>query len=148
MVPIGEAQPSQAGSGHGGDAAKFSGQMLACDGAAIGCDGGTLQNVAQFAHISGPGVGLEEFHNVGANAGDFFFVFSGDVGEQVVHQQRQIFFVLAQRWKMDVENVQSEIEVLAQVSVGDRLFGIFVGGGDDARRPRAFRTLLPRRRTL
>ena len=40
--------------------------------------------------------------------------------------------MLAQRRQMDVENVQAEIEVLAQMPIGDGLFGIFVGGGDHA----------------
>ena len=58
--------------------------------------------------------------------------------KQMIDQQRQICFVLPQGRKVDVKHVQTEIQILAQMAVGDSLFGIFVGGGEHAHVHRRF----------
>ncbi len=54
------------------------------------------------------------------------------VGEQGLHQRGQVFLVIAQRRQLNVEDIQAIEKIIAQVSLGDRLLGNFVGRGQHA----------------
>ena len=56
----------------------------------------------------------------------------------MLDQQRQIVLVLAQRRQVNVKHVQPEIEILAQMPVGDGLLGILVRGRQHAHVHRRF----------
>ncbi len=70
---------------------------------------GALQNIAQFANIARPRVAHENVEHFRADAADVFAVFGVDVTQDMLDEQRNVFFVFAQRRQIDVENVQAEI---------------------------------------
>src|SRR5207237_6575102 len=98
----------------------------------------SLDGIAQFADISGPGVAHENVHHFSANSADVLAVLGVDVAQDVLDKERNVVFVFAERRQVDVKNVQAEIEVLPQLAAADSLLGIFVGCRDDAYVYRSF----------
>src|SRR6266566_78090 len=89
-------------------------------------DGRALQSVAQFADVSRPGMPHEDIHHFRADSADMPAVLGVDVAQNVLHEQGDVFFVIAKRRQVNVKNVQPEVEILPQLAVADGLLGIFV----------------------
>ena len=113
-------------------------QVLGFDESAVADDHGAFQGVTQLAYISGPRVSLKHSQYRFAYVGDLAVVFLIHIGKQTFHQLADIFFMLAERRHMNVENVETVIKVLAQFSVGDGVVGNFVGRGEHAHVDRGF----------
>src|SRR5690242_1528811 len=47
-------------------------------------------------------------------------------------EQRDVLATLAQRWNAETENVEAEVEITAERSLGNSLLEIAIGGGKDA----------------
>ena len=54
------------------------------------------------------------------------------VRQQGLHQLRDVFLVLTQRRHVNVENVEAVVKIVAQFAAGNRFFGNFVGGRQNA----------------
>ncbi len=74
----------------------------------------------------------ENVQNFRADSANVLAVLGVDVAQNVLHQQGNVLFVIAQRRQIDVEDIQPEIKILPQMAAADRLFGIFVRGREHA----------------
>ena len=83
--------------------------MIGADGARLAQDHGALEDVAQFADIAGPGVRTEQIADLCVYSANVAAVLGIQICENVLHQQRQIFFAFPQTGQMNVEDVQSKI---------------------------------------
>ena len=54
------------------------------------------------------------------------------LGEEVVHELRDVLAALAQRRELDVDDREAEVEVLAEGALVDHLAQVAVGGGEHA----------------
>jgi hypothetical protein len=50
----------------------------------------------------------------------------------MLHKQRNVVRALAQRWHVDRDHRQAEVQILAERTLLDLPFEILVGGSDDA----------------
>src|ERR1700735_2469511 len=114
-----KADPGEPGGGGCRGTAEVRREMLPCHGSAVRGDSGPLERVTQFANVSRPGIRFEEVHDVCAHAGNFLMMLRRYVGQQMLDEKRKIFLVLAHGRQMNVKNVQAEVEVLAQMAIGD-----------------------------
>ena len=68
----------------------------------------------------------EDIHHFRADSADMPAVLGVDVAQNVLHEQGDVFFVIAKRRQVKMKNVQPEVEILPQLAVADGLLGIFV----------------------
>ncbi len=106
--------------------------MLGFHNRAIANDDGALQGIAHFADIARPGVVLKRVQHRLAHPADFSSVLVIHVGQQCLDQFRDVFFMLAQRGHVDVENVESIIKIVAQLASRHGFLGNLVGCGQNA----------------
>ena len=59
-------------------------------------------------------------------------VLAAELGEEFAGQERNVLLALAQRRDEERDDVEAVEEIFAEVAVGDLLFEILVGGGDEA----------------
>ena len=121
-----------------GDGAEARRQVARLDDRGFADDHGALQRVAQLAHVSRPGVVLEQLHDRFAGGADGARMLAVHVLDQDFHQGRNVFLVLAQGWHVDAENVQPVVKIVAQLPFGDRLFGNLIGCGHHPHVDRSF----------
>ena len=89
-------------------------------------------DVFQFAHVTRPFHAAQRTQGFGGNAVDIAPHPAGNFEGEGFHQQRNIFRALAQRRQMDREDVQSIVEIVTKLAIGDHLFQIAVSGSDQA----------------
>src|SRR6266446_3434059 len=82
-------------------------QMLGLHHRAIANDDCPLQGVAHFTHIARPGVVLKCVEHGLADPCDLSSVFSVHVLKQSLYQIGDVFFVFAQRWHVNVKNIEA-----------------------------------------
>ena len=111
---------------------KFEGDIAGENALALADDDRALDRVFQFSDIAGPGVGRERGAGLGAQSGDRFV----EMGSHALHEKsgqlRNVLAALAQRRQLQRKDLQAEVEVLAEGTVGDHLLEVAVGGGDNA----------------
>jgi len=98
----------------------------------LGHHGGVADGVLQFAHIAGPGMALEDEARSRRDAADAFAVLLREFRDEMLDEERQIFFVLGEGGHGDLDHGEAVVEVFAEEAIGDGLAEIAVGGGDDA----------------
>ena len=108
VVPTGNLIVERSLGLFGARLAEFFRQARARDQLFFAHDRGALENVAQFANISRPGVAHENVQHFRADAAHVLAVLGVDVAQDVLDQQRDIVFVFAQRRQIDVKDVQAE----------------------------------------
>ena len=77
-------------------------------------------------------VGDEPFHGLGADRLDAPADARHALADEEPDEKRNVASALAQRWQLDREDVETIVEILAELAVAYRLAQIAVGGGDDA----------------
>src|SRR6266566_7249133 len=100
---------------------------------------GALYYIFQLADVARPVVvhqnlqrfGLEPQRGLAVRVEELV-VFAAILGEEVLHQRRNIFLAVAQRWQGDVDDVQAVIEVFAKSSFLHQLFQIRIRGGENS----------------
>ena len=97
---------------HRQSGAKVRGQMLRLDDGAAADDHGALQSVAHLTDISRPVIFLEFFQDLVADGGGTALVFGGHLCEQRLGQLHHVFLVVAQGRHVNVEDVQTVIQVI------------------------------------
>ena len=60
------------------------------------------------------------------------------VGQNRLRQRDQIFLVLAQRRQLNVEDIQTVEQIVAQMALGDRVLRLFIGRSQHAHIDRGF----------
>jgi hypothetical protein len=68
----------------------------------------------------------------GVSLRGFQIVLFGEVFEEAVDEQRDVFAAAAQRRQVDGDDVEAIEEVVAELALANGLAQIDVGGGDDA----------------
>ena len=108
-------------------------EVLLADHVALHQDHGALDGVAELADVPGPGVALEHVHERGGR--DALHVLAGlgvELLDEVVDEERHVLAALLERRQPDGEDVEPEVEVLAEPPAADLLLQVPVGGADDA----------------
>ena len=103
------------------------------DAPVLGQDGRALQHVFKFAHVAGPVVGVQDFFCVGVDhepADDAKAL--GAMRQQEAQQRRNVFAPFTQRWHVDAEATQAEVQILAKTPRTRHFAQVAVGGSDDA----------------
>src|SRR5207245_2147745 len=93
---------------------------------------GALDEVFEFADVAGPGIVDERVHGVGGNVFNRFVQLAAVFLHEIAHEKRHVPRALAQRGRLNGENVQTVIEIAAEGFPGDEAGEVLVGGGDQA----------------
>src|SRR5262249_44299949 len=94
---------------------------------------GVLHHVRQFANVSRPVVLQKHVNGFGAKqVRDLFDRPPGGTAEQVASQLRDVRAALAQRGQTNLERVDAEVEIFAELVVLDHFAKIAVSGAEDA----------------
>src|SRR5258705_12308455 len=80
---------------------------------AFGNDDRALNNILQFANVTGPGVRLKQIEGFPVYPPDILSFFSGIAIDEVLDQHRNVFSPLAQRRDLNGEHVQAIEKILA-----------------------------------
>src|SRR3954471_2388648 len=107
-------------------------EMLGLDGAAATEDDGALQRIAQLADVSRPGIVGQQLHRLGRDALQLLAGIAPEAIDEVLHEDGNVLTALLQRREVDVEDVEAEVQVLAESRRLDLLFQIAVRGADHA----------------
>src|SRR5580698_1099345 len=94
-------------------------------------DNRTFHQVLQLANIARPQIPLEGSHGLLRDVFDFFPNTAAEQLYEVRHKSRNIFPALAQSRQQDGEDVQSIIEVTAELTARYHLAQIAVAGSDE-----------------
>src|SRR6266850_1870839 len=92
---------------------------------------GAFNGVLHFTHVSGPVISDQTPHGVfgnGSNRG----LRIGKLLEKSGDQNGDIIFAVAQRGQLKLDNIETEIEVLAKGSGSNRGLQVAIGGGDNS----------------
>ena len=95
-------------------------------------DDGAFDDVLQFANISRPGVGAEQFESIFVDSLYSFSGFPGVAIDEIFHEHRDVVLALAERWNLDGEHVDAVKEVSAKRTCCDRGFQVTIGSSDHA----------------
>ena len=87
-----------------------------------------LEDVLQLAHIAGPVVAHQHVDGGCRDAADLPPVLPRVLGEEVVREQHDVRFAVAQRRDEDGEDVQAVVQVLAELALGHARLEVAVGG--------------------
>src|SRR5438093_11659305 len=97
------------------------------DHLAVASEYAALEDVLQLAHVAGPVVAHQHVDGRRRDATDLPPVLARVLGEKVVRKQHDVRFAVAQRRDEDGEDVQSVVEVLAELPLGHAGFEVAVG---------------------
>src|SRR5207237_2342915 len=76
----------------------------------------SLDGIAQFADISGPGVAHENVHHFSANSADVLAVLGVDVAQDVLDKERNVVFVFAERRSEEhTSELQSHLNLVCRL---------------------------------
>ena len=93
---------------------------------------GTLNRILEFAHVTGPVVGIEDVEGVFAEAHLRSAATAGRLTlEEKLGKQAHILAAFAKRWDVDANDVQAVEKVLTEGPLGDFFFEILVRRGED-----------------
>src|SRR5438105_5031299 len=93
---------------------------------------GTLDHVLQFAHVSGPSVVHQQIQGSTSETAQRPIILFRELPQEMFGEQRNILAALAKRRKLERDNVQAMVKVLAKTGVTHQTEQIDIGGGDDA----------------
>ena len=91
-----------------------------------------FQHPLQFAHIPGPGIAQKLTHHLGIQTANGLLMFFVEAGQEMFHQQGNIFRPFTQRRQGDGDRAEAVKEVLPEASVPQGLDQIAVGGADNS----------------
>ena len=97
----------------------------------VGQDDRALDDVAQLAHVSRPGIALQLADGLLGNRLDGLPERPGELVHEFPRERRDVLDPFAQRRHDDGEDVEPVEQILAERLVLDGFFEIAVGGGDD-----------------
>src|SRR5580698_7664385 len=107
--------------------------MLALEAGGGGIhDDDALDYVAQLAHVARPGVAHERIDGIIGDFARTAAIGGGEFLQKMAGEERNIFFALAQRRDHEGDYVEAVEKIFTKIALGDFIFEIFVGGGDDA----------------
>ena len=89
-----------------------------------------FDQVLQLTHVAGPVVVQELVRQLRADRRHRLVVLHGVLPQEVLGEDRNLLPPLAQRRQADRDDVQAEVQVLAELSRRDRRFEVAVGRGD------------------
>src|SRR5713101_1620443 len=116
-----------------GDAAeKLGREMVRLDALLRRHDDEALDEVAQLANVTGPGIAEKDFHRGLADFLAAASVSGAEFSEEVARERGNVFAAVAERGNEKGNDVQAVEKVLTKRAAGDFLLEVFVGGGDDA----------------
>src|SRR3990170_930931 len=101
------------------------------DHLALGHEDRPLQHVSQLPDVAGPIMPGEEGQGPLVHTADRLSVFGAKLFEERLDEERDVLSSFPQRGKMETEDVEPIIEVLAKQAVVDRLRRVLIRGGDD-----------------
>ena len=107
-------------------------EMFEVDHHATGHDRGMFDGVGQLADVAAPVVCLERLDRRGSEQVGRQVVSLEMPGQQRLRQRRDIVASLAKRRQMNLERVDAEEQVLAELLFADHLFEIAIRRTDDA----------------
>src|SRR5580704_9541486 len=93
---------------------------------------GALNHIFELANVARPRIVNQGVHDIGRNVLDGFVLAAAEFLHEVTNQQRNIFRTLAQCGKLNRKNVETIVEVTAELLLGNQLCKVGVGGGDNA----------------
>ena len=127
-------QGDGAGSGRGwrGRVAHLRRQHRPRERAAGGQEHGALDDVAQFADVAGPRIGLQRGQRVGLHAGGLLAVFLLEAHGEGLRQQGHVALAGAQGRDVQVHDGDAVVEVHAEAPRLDLGLQVAVGRGDEA----------------
>ena len=105
---------------------------VAADAVALGQQDGPVDGVLQLAHVAAPVVRLQQGHGVVVDGRDRHAVGVGVLAHEVLAQDLDVARPLAQRRQVHVDDVEAEIEVLAELAGADLFFQVAVRGRQHA----------------
>ena len=127
---------SPAGAAPGSCAATPGSRATACAGVSVEFAFGHRDHAAHFvgqlAHVAGPGVEQQVFERLVVERQASLLLFVAVLAQVVIDERRDLLAPLAQRRQLQADDVEAVEEVLAEAALGDELFEVGVGGGDDA----------------
>src|SRR5882724_4741269 len=88
-----------------------------------------LDDVLQLANISRPVIGLEQFQRIPFDTPNFFAGFLCVALDEILDQKRNVVRAIAQRGKMNRENIQAIKKILAERAGCNRGLQIAIGRG-------------------
>src|SRR5438105_3978205 len=103
--------------------------MMPMNDIAVAHEYGTFEDILQLPHIARPMVSREHVDGGRRNPADVLLVLSRVLLQEMIGEQKQIRFAVAQWRNKNREYVEAVIQVLAEVSVGHRFFQILVSSG-------------------
>ena len=92
----------------------------------------SLDDVLQFAHITGPRMARQSSHKSGSHAAALLLVQPGKHAKKIFGQQGNIFGALPQRRHGNFHDRNTEVKVIAEGALANHLLQIAIGGTNDA----------------
>ena len=115
-----ERQRAARGGVHRG-AAHRGGQIAQGDFRSAGHDHAVFDGGAQLSHVARPVVADEGFQGVGGQLAQRFVVILGRFAQEVDGEQRDVPAAVAEGREVELDDVEAEEEVLAEIAFGDHL---------------------------
>src|SRR5882724_4891895 len=108
------------------------GQIVHPDALAGGQRHRALHAVLELADVPRPGVGEEPLRHRRREAAHRLRDLPGVMVDEALREEEDVAPAHAQRRQLDADDVQAEVQILAQAALLDRRLEVAVGGGDDA----------------
>jgi hypothetical protein len=106
--------------------------MFGMDGAAARDDGGVFDGVSKLADVSDPGSACQFVEEGRREPKGLGRVWAGEA-EEMFGEGGDIVATRAERWKLNIEDAESEEEILAELSGMHEGFEVSIGRGEDAK---------------
>src|SRR5574340_1354847 len=100
--------------------------------AAVGHDGGALDEIFHFAHVSGPAMGFECTERIGGESLEAAPKLACVAFEKSLCQEHGVAGTFAQRRDVDCDFGQAVEQILAEAAIADHPGEVAMGGADDA----------------
>src|SRR5208283_3902343 len=91
-----------------------------------------LDDVLELAHVSRPAILAKQFPHRGGDRADLPVVGGGELLEKMIDQEVHVLTSFAERGKLDADDLETVVEVLAELAGGDGVGEVTVGGRDQA----------------
>jgi hypothetical protein len=114
MPPLAAAAAGRERRRRPGAAAHLGRQVRRQHDVALGDRDRALDRVLQLAHVAGPAVGVEQLQRLGRQRRRRAPLAPRQLGQEVRHQDRHVLAPLAQRRQVHGDDVDAEVEVLAE----------------------------------
>ena len=102
--------------------------MVNADAATGAKDKCVFNGIAQLTDIARPRVGSDFLDGFGRHSQDFFSTLLVVQTNEILHDNGYIFKPVFERWAVDGEDVNAEIEVIPKLILLDQRFQVFVCG--------------------